>query len=121
MKGATGLPCVSTVNAPNNTIMNRIGSSQNVFRTRMNRQSSAKNDIALVSSELVAKTIWAGPRRLSFDPVAHRCTIDAPMEEVLPHRPAEKPDRHNRAEKQQDHDDRLNNAAQQQAQAGPQP
>jgi len=33
MNGATALPFVSTIKPPNSTIMNRIGRSQNFFRT----------------------------------------------------------------------------------------
>src|ERR1700759_2462243 len=45
MNGATALPFVSTMSPPSSTIMTRIGRSQNFFRTLMNDQSSATNDI----------------------------------------------------------------------------
>jgi hypothetical protein len=45
MKGAMALPCVRTTSPPKTSNMNIIGKSQYFFRTRMNRQSSKRNDI----------------------------------------------------------------------------
>ena len=50
-------------------IMSRIGSSQNFFRTRMKRQSSARKAIAL-SLKLLFHTLSIGSWRLALDPVA---------------------------------------------------
>lgn len=70
MNGATALPFVNTINPPNKTIMNRIGNSQNFFRTRMNIQSSARNDIGHVSSELVLEAVRTWTGWITLDPIA---------------------------------------------------
>ena len=48
MNGAIAEPLVRTTSPPNTTIMIRIGNSQNFFRTRINRQSSATKSICFL-------------------------------------------------------------------------
>ena len=44
MKGATAEPFDNTSSEPNSSIMMKIGSSQNFFRTRRNIQNSLRNE-----------------------------------------------------------------------------
>src|SRR6188768_2691224 len=68
MNGAIAEPLVSTTRPPNTTIMIRIGSSQNFFRTRMKRQSSDRKSITFPWSSLSAtnaKRLRKGANRLA--------------------------------------------------------
>src|SRR5664279_2706389 len=73
MNGAIAEPFVSTTSPPKITIMIRIGSSQNFFRTRINRQSSATKSIfvSLFRHDPFGKPALAFPGR-ALELVFHR-------------------------------------------------
>src|ERR1700736_1645090 len=100
MKGAIAEPLVSTTSPPNTTIMIRIGSSQNFFRARINRQSSATKSILRPlfehdlcgkpvptfpdhALELIFHRLGRGPRRLPHDPVAVRARLPLQPQQIL--------------------------------------
>src|SRR6267143_3422233 len=67
MNGAIALPCVSTINAPNSAMTNRIGSNQNFFRVMTKAASSlAKLSMTL---ELPPHRLGRRAGRPPLDPV----------------------------------------------------
>src|ERR1700678_4481491 len=100
MNGAIADPLVSTTRAPNTTIMIRIGSSQNFFLTRINRQSSATKSISY-PLELIFHRLGRWTGRLSHDPVARRIRLAFEPQQVPPHPAHDEAGRPNRAEKHQ--------------------
>jgi len=73
MNGATAEPCVKTINPPNSARTSRIGANQNFFLTRVNLQSSLRNDMwesSIDKSKLVFQAFWCRARRVTIDPVA---------------------------------------------------
>jgi len=48
MNGATAVPWLNTINPPNNTRTNKIGSNQYFFLTFKNSQNSFKNSITKI-------------------------------------------------------------------------
>src|SRR5450759_2407054 len=100
MNGAIAEPLVSTTSPPNTTIMIRIGSSQNFFRTRINRQSSATKSI-LCPLELVFHRLGRWPGRRSHDPVALRVRLPLEPQQILAQRAHDETGRPHRAVEQQ--------------------
>src|ERR1700675_21473 len=149
MKGAITEPLVSTTNPPNTTIISSTGNSQNFFRTRINRQSSATKSICcpldhdpmnriVISSvlfehdvpeswfplsgsclELVFHRLGRWSARLSHDPVAVRVRLSFEPQQVLPHHAHDEAGRPNRAIEQQRHHDRVDHLVKQQSELQP--
>jgi hypothetical protein len=67
--GAMTLPLVSTTSPPKMSITNMIGASQYFFRSRMNRQSSKRNDID-TPLKLIVDAFRSGSRRISDQPAS---------------------------------------------------
>src|ERR1700693_4818123 len=104
MNGAIAEPLVSTTSPPNTTIMISIGNSQNFFRTRINRQSSATKSISC-PLELIFHRLgrWSG--RAPHDPVARRLGLALEPQQIPSHHAHDEAGRPYRAEEQQRHDD----------------
>src|SRR5665647_2707626 len=100
MNGAITEPLVSTTSPPNTTIMINIGSSQNFFRARINRQSSATKSITH-PSELVFHRLGRRAGRLAHDPVAVGVGLPLQPQQVLAQRAHHEAGRPDRAEEQQ--------------------
>jgi hypothetical protein len=64
------------ISPPNSASTNRIGSSQNFFRIRMNIQSSLRK-APITGSELIAHRFWRRAWRPTLDPVAPGGRIEA--------------------------------------------
>ena len=62
MKGAMALPCASTINAPNNAMISKIGSSQNFFLALRKEKSSFRKDkmrVLRATKTGAVELIWA--------------------------------------------------------------
>src|SRR6266436_1613699 len=116
--GAMTLPWVSTTRPPKTSIMNMIGNSQYFFRTRMNRQSSERNDID-VPLKLIVDAFGRGSRRISDQPVSCGLRVAPQIEKVLSHPAEHNGNRCDHQEKKPAQHDRGDDLAQYQAKPGP--
>src|SRR3979409_2369816 len=119
MNGAITEPLVSTTSPPNTTIMISTGSSQNFFRTRINRQSSATKSmfVSLFEQDAFEKAasrfcsdhaleldfhrLGRRSGRLSHDPVAVLVRLPFQAQHILAQHAHDEAGRQNRAVKNQ--------------------
>src|SRR5262245_65774254 len=108
MNGAMAEPLVSTIRPPKITIMIRLGSSQNFFRSFMKAQSSTRMEpiaAVLSRSELVFHRLRRRPGRGAVDPVAAGAAIHPKPQEILAEQAHDEADRGEGDEEQQTKDE----------------
>src|SRR5436305_1170700 len=118
MKGATAEPLVSMTKPPTAIIITKIGKSQNFFRMRMKRQSSARKSNS-IPSELVLHRLRCRPRRVSLDPIAITITLDPKSQQVSAQQSHHESCRYHRSIIYEAHDNRIDYGMQQQAEFEP--
>src|SRR3981081_4623818 len=137
MNGAITEPLVSTTSPPNTTIMISTGSSQNFFRARMNRQSSATKSmfVSLFEHDTFEKVVfrffsdhalelvshrfgrWSG--RSPHDPVAVLVRQPFQAQHILAQHAHDEAGWQNRAVKNKRHHDRVDHLVKQQSELQP--
>ena len=86
MKGATALPCVSTMRPPKTVMSNRIGKSQNFFLILKNAHNSFKKLIYCILKLVLNRFLrWSG--RIPLHPVGICLGIPFQIQQILAEEP----------------------------------
>src|SRR5262252_1481077 len=91
MRGATAVPFVNAIRAPNTTSIRKMGRSHHFLRIRMKLHSSPMKSI-MASSELPGHRVGWGARRMALDPVRHRVARKPKLQGILSEQTAHKAD-----------------------------
>src|SRR5689334_13347273 len=116
MKGATALPWASNNKPPKISSITKMGSSQNFFRTRRNAQNSFTNDDIWSppyskALKLIRHSLGRRPRRTPLNPVTGSAGIQGQPQGIFTEQPEDQRCRRDYEEKEQPHDDRIDNLA----------
>src|SRR5580692_10251589 len=117
MNGAMADPLARITRPPNRPVSATMGISQYFLRASKNSKSARANDMG--SSVLLRHRAWRRGRVGTRDPIALGVGVETRRDRTLAEEPHQQADRHDGAEIDQSHEQRTDDAMQQQAEAKP--